>query len=100
MNKIAKNLEVFRRGIENHDKVNPDHSAHGIGLSMHDMERLGFEEGETLWGAITIQQDSGVSGNFRVLCDGHHFDHDKEEFEDEALQDAVAKELDLEPVSS
>ncbi len=77
-------------GIEDHDKKNPDHNATGIGLSYFDMDRLGFEEGETLWGAITIQGDKGVSGNFRVICDGHHFGHDKEETEE--VVDAVSKE--------
>jgi hypothetical protein len=89
VSKIAKNYGAFKAGLEDHDKRNPDHNANGIGLSAHDMERLGFEEGESLWGSITIQQDSGVSGNFRVLCDGHHFDHDQEETE-ELVVDADA----------
>jgi hypothetical protein len=70
--KIAKNLERFVQAVAAHDRENPTHTAHGIGLAYFDMERLGFEEGETILPGITIHGDSGVTGNFRVLCDGEH----------------------------
>ena len=72
MNKIAANLERFRQGVAGHDRENPDHTSYGIGVSAFDLERLGFEDGETLWPGITITVDGGQSGNFRVLCDGEH----------------------------
>jgi hypothetical protein len=74
--KIAKNLERFAQAVASHDRENPDHTAYGIGLAHFDMERLGFEEGEEVLPGITIHVDGGVSGNFRVLCDG---EHDREE---------------------
>lgn len=71
--KIAKNLQRFRQAINDHNKCNPDHSpAHGIGMSQFDLDRLGFEDGETLWAGVTIQSDDRCSGNFRILCDGTH----------------------------
>src|ERR1700689_2611335 len=70
--KIAKNLERFAQAVAAHDRENPSHTAHGIGLAHFDMERLGFEEGEEILPGITIHADSGVTGNFRVLCDGQH----------------------------
>lgn len=71
--RVARNLERFRQAVRAHDELNPDHSpAYGIGLSFFDMERLGFEEGETLWPGITIHADGGQTGNLRVLCDGQH----------------------------
>lgn len=70
--KVAKNLERFRVAVAAHDRENPTHTAWGIGLSHHDMERLGFDEGETLWPGIVVQADGGQSGNLRVLCDGKH----------------------------
>lgn len=71
--KIAKNLERFKMAIAAHDRNHPEHSpAHGIGAAQFDLERMGFEEGETLWGGITIHADGKTSGNFRVLCDGEH----------------------------
>ena len=70
--KIAKNLERFAQAVASHDRENPTHTAHGIGLAHFDMERLGFDEGEEILPGITIHADSGVTGNFRVLCDGEH----------------------------
>ena len=72
MNPIAANLERFRQGVASHDRENPDHTAYGIGVSAFDLERLGFDDGETLWPGITITVDGGQSANFRVLCDGEH----------------------------
>jgi len=86
--KIAKNLERFAQAVASHDRENPTHSAYGIGLAHFDMERLGLEEGEEILPGITIQLDGGVSGNFRVLCDGQH-DEGQVEVEEEAV-DAIA----------
>ena len=52
------------------------------------MERLGLEEGEEILPGIVIQADGGVTGNFRILCDGDH-DAELEEAEEEVV-DAVA----------
>ena len=70
--KIAKNLERFAQAVAAHDRENPTHTAYGIGLAHFDMERLGLEEGEEILPGITIHADGGVTGNFRVLCDGEH----------------------------
>jgi hypothetical protein len=86
--KVAKNLERFAQAIAAHDRENPTHTAFGIGMAHFDIERLGFEEGEEILPGITIQTDSGTSGNFRVLCDGQHDDELEEQEED--VVDAVA----------
>ncbi len=86
--KIAKNLERFAQAVAAHDRENPTHTAYGIGLAHFDMERLGLDEGEEILPGITIHVDSGVSGNFRVLCDGEH-DEELSEAEQEAVE-AVA----------
>ena len=77
--KIAKNLERFAQGVAAHDRENPTHAAYGIGLAHFDMERLGLEEGEEILPGITIHADGGVTGNFRVLCDGQHGELEAEE---------------------
>jgi hypothetical protein len=87
--KIAKNLERFAQAVAAHDRENPTHTAYGIGLAHFDLERLGFEEGEEVLPGITIHTDGGVSGNFRVLCDGQH---DEAEAEEQEAVDAVARE--------
>ena len=86
--KIAKNLERFAQAVAAHDRENPTHTAHGIGLAHFDMERLGLEEGEAILPGITIHADGGVTGNFRVLCDGEH-DEGQIEVEQETVE-AVA----------
>ena len=88
--KVAKNLERFAQAVAAHDRENPTHTAHGIGLAYFDMERLGFEEGEEILPGITIHADSGVTGNFRVLCDGQH-DEEREAAEQEVVE-AVSTE--------
>src|SRR5215207_3727880 len=86
--KIAKNLERFAQAIAAHDRENPTHTAWGIGLAHFDLERLGLEEGEEILPGIVIQGDNGVTGNFRVLCDGQH-DEEREAAEEEVVE-AVA----------
>jgi hypothetical protein len=88
--KIAKNLERFAQAIAAHDRENPTHNAWGIGMHSFDIERLGLEEGEEILPGIVIQADRGVTGNFRVLCDGDH-DQELEEAEAEVVE-AVATE--------
>ena len=83
--KVAKNLERFAQAVAAHDRENRSHTAHGIGLAHFDMERLGFDEGEEILPGITIHSDSGVTGNFRVLCDGEH-DEQLEESEQEVVE--------------
>ncbi len=94
--KIAKNLRAFQIALNAHDRENPDHTAYGIGLAHFDMERLGFDEGEEVLPGITIHTDSGVTGNFRVLCDGQH-DED-EAIEEEETVEAVGSEQIAVPV--
>lgn len=67
---VGKNLERFRIAAFAHDRENPTHSpAYGVCVSWHDLERLGFEDGEELWGGFKIFGDSGTTGNFRIVCD-------------------------------
>lgn len=89
--KIAKNLERFAQAVASHDRENPSHTAYGIGLAHFDMERLGFDEGEEVLPGITIHVDGGVSGNFRVLCDGQH--EEELHSEQEAVQAVSTQEI-------
>lgn len=94
--KIAYLLERVAQGIAAHDRENPEHHSWGIGMSGFDIDRLGLEEGEQLLPGIVLQADGGVTGQFRVLCDG---DHDQGLLEEEEeLVDAIASEELGEPV--
>lgn len=78
MSAIAACYEAFQAAMQAHDQANPDHTASGIGLNWWDLSRLGFEDGETVLPGITVHGDDGVTGNFRVICDGHHGTHEDE----------------------
>jgi hypothetical protein len=90
ISKIGYLLERLSRGVAAHDRENPGHHSWGIGMTYFDIERLGLEEGEEILPGIVLQADRGVTGAFRVLCDGDH-DADLEE-EEVALVDAVAEQ--------
>ena len=94
--KIAALFERLTQGIAAHDRENPGHRTWGIGMAHFDIERLGLEEGEEILPGIVLQADGGVTGAFRVLCDGEH-DAELEEEEAEVV-DAVASEEIGEPV--
>ena len=88
--KIGVLLERLAQGVAAHDRENPGHNSWGIGMAYFDIERLGLEEGEEILPGIVLQADGGVTGAFRVLCDG---DHDAElEEEAEEPVDAVAEQ--------
>jgi hypothetical protein len=86
--KIAYLLERLAQGVAAHDRENPGHHTWGIGMSHFDIERLGLEEGENILPGIVLQADGGVTGAFRVLCDGDH-DAGVEE-QEEVIVDAIA----------
>jgi hypothetical protein len=88
--KIAHLLERLTQGVAAHDRENPAHHTWGIGMSPFDIDRLGLDEGEEILPGIVLQADDGVTGAFRVLCDG---DHDAGAVEEEEeVVDAVASE--------
>jgi hypothetical protein len=93
---MAKLLRSFTQAVAAHDRENPTHNSWGIGMAGFDIDRLGLEEGEEILPGIVLQADGGVTGNFRVLCDGDHDEGAVEE--EEELADAIASEEIAEPV--
>ncbi len=80
--KLAYLLERLAQGVAAHDRENPTHHTWGIGMAYFDIERLGLEEGEEILPGILLQADGGVTGQFRVLCDGQHDGATEEEEEE------------------
>jgi hypothetical protein len=89
-NKIAYLLERLAQGVAAHDRENPGHHTWGIGMAHFDIERLGLEEGEEILPGIVLQADGGVTGQFRILCDGEH--DSESEVEEEEVVEAIASE--------
>ncbi|MHB8657060.1 MAG: hypothetical protein ACYC91_03760 [Solirubrobacteraceae bacterium] len=94
--KIGQLLERLAMGVAAHDRENPGHHTWGIGMANFDIERLGLEEGEEILPGIVLQADGGVTGNFRILCDGEHGQGAVEE--EEEMIDAIAEQEIAEPV--
>ena len=88
--KIPFLLERLSQGVAAHDRENPEHHTWGIGMAYFDIERLGLEEGEELLPGIVLQADGGMTGQFRILCDGEHDEGALEE--EEEVVEAVASE--------
>jgi hypothetical protein len=95
-NKIAYLLERLAQGVAAHDRENPGHHTWGIGMAHFDIERLGLDVGEEILPGIVLQADGGVTGQFRVLCDGEHDEGAVEE--EQEVVDAVASEPVGEPL--
>src|SRR5256885_5564508 len=93
--KIGYLLERVAQGVAAHDRENPGHHTWGIGMAYFDIERLGLEEGEELLPGIVLQADGGMTGQFRVLCDGDHGEGMVEE--EEEVIEAIASEEIAEP---
>jgi hypothetical protein len=70
--KLAYLLERLAQGVAAHDRENPTHHTWGIGMARFDIERLDLDEGEEILPGIVLQADGGVTGQFRILCDGQH----------------------------
>ena len=87
---MAKLLQRLAQAVYAHDRENPTHNTWGIGMAHFDIERLGLEEGETLLPGIVLRADGGVTGNFRILCDGQHGQGAVEE--EEEVVEAVSSE--------
>ena len=88
--KIGYLLERLSQGVAAHDRENPEHNTWGIGMAYFDIERLGLEEGEDILPGIVLQADGGVTGQFRILCDGQHDEGAVEE--EENVTEAVGSE--------
>ncbi len=91
--KVAYLLERLAQGVAAHDRENPSHHTWGIGMTHFDIERLGLEEGEEILPGIVLQADGGVTGQFRVLCDGEH-DEGAVEQEDEIVEAVSAQPVE------
>ena len=87
--KIAYLLQRMAQGVAAHDRENPTHHTWGIGMAFFDIDRLGLEDGEEVLPGIVLQADGGMTGQFRILCDGQHDSGLTEE--EEELLDAVSE---------
>lgn len=91
--KIAVLLERIAQGVAAHDRENPDHHTWGIGMAYFDIERLDLEDGEEILPGLVLRADGGMTGQFRILCDGQHDGGAVEE--EEEVVEAVSEEREV-----
>jgi hypothetical protein len=94
--KIAYLLERISQGIAAHDRENPEHHTWGIGMAYFDIDRLELEDGEEILPGIVLRADGGMTGQFRILCDGQHDEEAAEE--EEVLLEAISEQELVEPL--
>ena len=70
MNKEAKNMEVIYKAKQHHDTNCPfEGEAVRIYMAPFDIDRMGWEEGDTIAGMTLLADESLTTGRFRVECD-------------------------------
>ena len=94
----GKNMEAVCKAKEVHNKTCPyGGNATEVHLTFFDIDRLGWEEGDTICGLTVVGDEKVATGMMRVTCDAEP-DGDKDESEEvEEVVDAVS-ERELVPV--
>jgi hypothetical protein len=87
----GKNMRAVCQAKEVHDRTcRWGGKANQVHLAWFDIERLGWEEGDTICGLTLVGDDQMQTGRMRVSCDAEP-DGDRKEVEEvEEVVDAVA----------
>ncbi len=98
----AKNMEAVCKAKESHNRSCPwGGSATEVHLSWFDIERMGWEAGDTICGLTVVGDEAVPTGRMRVTCDaepGGGRGAEEEEVVEEV--DAVAADRDLVPAGA
>ena len=95
----AKNMQAVCKAKEVHNKTCPyGGNANAVHLNWFDIERMGWEDGDTVCGLVVQGDEKVATGMMRVTCDAEPDDDSglKEEAEDDVV-DAVSRERVLAP---
>jgi hypothetical protein len=69
VNPEAKNFEAIAKAKEAHNKTCP-FPPHAIRMNPFEIERMGWEEGDTIAGLLLEGDPKIGTGSFRLVCDG------------------------------
>ncbi len=95
----AKNMQAVCKAKEVHNRTCPyGGSANAVHLNWFDIERMGWEDGDTVCGLVVQGDEKVATGMMRVTCDAEPDDDRQTEAEDETdVVDAVSRERVLAP---
>lgn len=83
MSNEAKNMEAIYKAKQKHDTECPwGGEGKWIYMTAFDIERMGWEEGDTIAGMTLFADGSLTTGRFRVECDAEPSDSPKVESEE------------------
>jgi hypothetical protein len=96
----GKNMKVVCEAKEHHNKTCPyGGTATAVHMSFFDIERLGWEEGDTICGLTLVGDGKIQTGRLRVTCDAEPDNDGQEQEAVEEVVDAVStRERELQPV--
>jgi hypothetical protein len=88
----GKNMEAVCKAKEAHNNSCPwGGNATQVHLTFFDIERLGWEEGDTICGLTVVGDEKVATGMMRVTCDAEPEDDKTEEEEVEEVVEAVSE---------
>ena len=94
----GKNMEAVCKAKEAHNNTCPwGGNATEVHLTFFDIDRLGWEEGDTICGLTVVGDEKVATGMMRVTCDAEPSDDKTEEEEVEEVVEVVS-ERELQPV--
>jgi hypothetical protein len=86
----AKNFEAIAKAKEAHNRGCP-FPPHTVKMNPFEIERMGWEEGDTIAGLV-LEGDGAIgTGAFRLICDG--MEPPELEIEEESVIEAPAQPL-------
>ena len=93
----GKNMEAVCKAKEAHNNTCPwGGNATEVHLTFFDIDRLGWEEGDTICGLTVVGDEKVATGMMRVTCDAEPDDPSGlEEEEDIEVVEAVSREREL-----
>lgn len=90
MNKEAKNMEAIANAKKTHDQNCPWRGeGKRIYMTWFDIDRMGWEEGDTIAGLILMVDGTLATGRFRVECDNEPKPDTEPEITEEVKNDVL-----------
>ena len=94
----GKNMEAVCKAKEAHNRSCPwGGNATEVHLAFFDIDRMGWEEGDSICGLIVVADGNVQTGRLRVTCDAEPDGGRQEEEEVEEVVEAVSTQ-ELQPV--